>query len=233
MDLTQYQFDSISEELRGLVLEIPLKWGHVQNKEYDDKLKKVCNIFDEYSLADFKKRISVFDPEQIQYYLRRWFILRCAECDEYLFYLNHGVSHNQNRYDKKWDIKIDDVVQFDVKSTVIPRCFRYYYESVLVNPQGMVEFYYDYQSKSERYHWQNRLFIVHHSLVNEDRETKLRCKWGSKRYVFSRFVKEVRNIQFMTYKGFTAGVIFLVETEPGVLKHIISGLDNELLSIPQ
>ena len=232
MDLTQAQFDVLSRDLRQIVLRIPLAWGHIQNNPYDRELEKVCNIFDVVSLSDFENHITGFDADHKQYYLRRWFILRCAECDEFLFYKNEGVEHNPNRFDKKWDIRIKNGVQFDVKGTIIPHCFQYYYGDVLANPSGIVEYYYDHQSPGKRYDMQNRLFIVHHSLAAPERELKIRCGWRSKEYVFSSFVKEVDNIHFMSYKGQMAGVIFLVETAPGELQYIISGLDTELKSIP-
>lgn len=232
MDLTQTQFDIISSDLRTIAQRIPLQWGHVQNNRYDNELKRVCNIFEVASLADLERFISGFDSDHQQYYLRRWFVLRCADCDEFLFYRNEGVEHNPDPYDKKWDIRINNTIRFDVKGTKIPNCFRYYYDGVQADPRGVVEFYYDYQSSGVRFDMQNRLFIVHHSLVAPERESGIRCAWKSKEYVFSRFVKEINDIHLISYKNQTAGVIFLVETSKGVLKYKISGLDTELQSIP-
>ena len=233
MDLTQAQFETISQGLRVIASRIPLEWGHIQNNAYDNELAKVCNIFEVLSLSEFEKKITSFNADHQQYYLKRWFAVRCANCDEYLFYKNDGVTHNPNQFDKKLEIDIKDRVKFDVKSTVIPHCFRYYSYCVLMNPMEIVEFYYDHQSKGRRYDMQNRLFIVHHSLVDPAREPKLRCGWGSKEYVFAKFVREINNISFMIYREQTAGVIFLVETEPKVLKYKIAGLDSEFQSIPQ
>ena len=233
MDLTQDNFDSISKELRHLAATTQLKWGHIQNDDYDNELAGVCNIFEAVSLDDFKAKISAFDEDHRNYYLRRWFSVRCAECDEYLFYKNEGVSHNPNKYDKKWDIQINNSYIFDVKSTVIPHCFKHYADSVLKDPMGIIEFYYWYQSKERRYDKQNRLFVVHFSQIDPKRDLKLFCGWGSKEFVFARFVREIASIEFMTFSKKTVGVIFLVETEPKVLKYKIAGLDSDLLSIPR
>ena len=233
MELDQAQFNGLSTYLRSVVHRIPPEWRHIQNDGYDNELKRVCDIYTMSELSEFERCISGFDADHKQYYLKRWFVLRCADCDEFLFYKHEGVVHNPNPRDKKWDIRINDSVCFDVKGTIIPHCMRYYFEPILENPQGIVDFYYFYQSTGVRFDMQNRLFIVHHSLVADNRESKLRCGWGSKEYVYSRFLQEINNIEFMSYKGQTAGVIFLIETERGVLKYKISGLDTELQSIPQ
>ncbi len=172
-----------------------------------------------------------FDEDHQNYYKRRWFILRCADCDEYLFYKNANVEHNPLRYSKAWDIRIDGRWEFDVKGTVIPQDFRDDYEAVLENPETMVRFYYERQSRGVRFDMQNRLFVVHHSLVDPGREFYLRCAWGTKEKVFSKFVQNASRIQFYDYKGCTAAVIFILETERNVLCSKIAGLDNELIKM--
>lgn len=74
---------------------------------------------------------------------------------------------------------------------------------------------------------QNRLFIVHHSLVDQRREFYLRCAWGSKASVYKRFVENVENIEFYEYKGCTAGVIFILEETKNDVKCLIDGLDHD------
>ncbi len=224
-------FDSLSSDLQRISPKIPLKWGHIQNDLYDNELKKYCNIFSVTSLDVLEFYISHFDDEHKNYYRRRWYLLRCADCDEYLFYRNPGVEHNPDRRDKKWDIRINHSHIFDVKGTVIPRSFINAYDNVVQNPSEMIRFYYDKQSRGTRFDIQDRLFIVHHSLVDPAREFFLRCAWGIKESVYTRFVNEIDRIHFCEYKNCVAGVIFLVEIQKGLIEYKISGLDESLQRI--
>ena len=45
------------------------------------------------------------------------------------------------------------------------------------------------------------------------------------------FIENVSDIKFTTYKGCTAALIFLIETERGKLQYKISGLNAELQSV--
>ena len=229
--MQQAEFDSLSSDLRRIAPHIPLKWGHVQNNGYDYELKGVCNIFAIMSLDELEFNISRFDDDHKNYYRRRWYLLRCADCDEYLFYKNPGVEHNPERRDKEWDIRINGRQQFDVKGTVIPKSFVDSYDSVIEDPSGIIKFFYDKQSKGVRFDMQNRLFVVHHSLVDPARELILRCAWGTKDIVYSRFVNEIDQIKFQTYKGCMAGVIFLIETQRNIIEYKIAGLDSALQHI--
>lgn len=225
--MTAAEFESLSKDLRTVASKIPLNWGHIQNNRYDYELKQVCDIFAVTNLAELERHISRFDEDHKGYYRRRWYLLRCADCDEYLFYCNDNVEHNPDRFDKEWDIRIDNKYKFDVKGTVIPKSFRDQYEEVLNDPRKIIEFYYDHQSKGVRFDMQNRLFIVHHSLVDQRREFYLRCAWGSKASVYKRFVENVENIEFYEYKGCTAGVIFILEETKNDVKCLIDGLDHD------
>ena len=231
--MNQIQFASLSQDLRRVAKDIPLNWGHIQNNDYDNQLRQVCDIFAVMSLDELEGYIAGFDDDHKNYYRRRWYIARCADCDEYLFYRNPGVEHNPEPKDKEWDIKINQLIKFDVKGTVIPKAFRNNWLDVLNDPSGIVQFYYDRQSKGVRFDMQNRLFIAHPSLVDPGREFILRCAWGSKAFVYKTFVDRISDIHFITYKGCTAGVIFLIETERNQVCYKIAGLDNHLHSIPR
>lgn len=226
--MTGSQFQNLSADLRAVAPQIPLNWGHIQNNAYDYELKRYCNIFDVMSLSELNQSISHFDADHQTYYKRRWYLLRCADCDEYLFYKNDNVEHNPVRYDKEWDIRINNHIIFDIKGTVIPRDFRSDYESVLQDPEQIVRFYYDRQSHGVRYDMQNRLFVAHHSLIDDSREFYLRCAWRTKDKVYKKFIENAEHIHFYTYEGCTAAVIFIVETQRNVLQSKISGLDTEL-----
>lgn len=79
--MTSEQFRTLSLDLRRVAKEIPLSWGHVQNNRYDNELKHYCNIFAVMSLDELKTIIDSFDNDHKSYYLRRWYLLRCADCD--------------------------------------------------------------------------------------------------------------------------------------------------------
>lgn len=222
--MTSEQFEALSADLRQIAPRIPLNWGHIQNNTYDYELKRYCNIFAVMSLNELEGYIAPFNEDHKAYYRRRWYLLRCADCDEYLFYSNDGVEHNPVRFDKEWDIRINGTISFDVKGTVIPRAFRDDYQAVIADPSGIIHFYYDRQSKGVRFDMQNRLFIVHHSLVAPEREFYLRCAWGSKKTAYKRFVDNIDNIRFHTYKGCTSGVIFILEEERNKVRTVIDGL---------
>lgn len=229
--MTQEQFSTLSQDLRTIVPKIPLNWGHIQNNGYDSELKRYCNIFAIMSLAELQRHISRFDVEHQNYYLRRWYLLRCADCDEYLFYINPNIEHNPDRYDKEWDIKINNHILFDVKGTVIPKSMRDDVNGVLETPEDIVKFYYDNQSRGVRYDMQNRLFVVHHSLVDQGREFYLRCAWKAKQAIYHRFAEEAESIHYLEYEGCRAAVIYIIETEKNKLEYKIAGLDNTLKPI--
>ena len=230
MDLNRAEFDVLAQGLYQVAREIPDKWGHVQNNAYDNELKRYCNIFAVQSLEELNRHIRQFDVDHQKYYKKRWFATKCADCDEYLFYSNDNIVHNPNRYDKEWDILINDHIKFDVKGTVIPAEMRDDYQTVLADPSDMIKFFYDKQSRGVRYDMQNRLFIVHHSLTGEDRSKRIRACWGIKEKIYKRYAQEAENIEFKEYEGCVASVIFIVETEPGVIKYKIDGLDNDLVT---
>lgn len=227
----EFDFRTLSQDLRRVAKDIPLNWGRVQNNYYDNQLQEVCNIFEVMTLNELDNRIANFDTDHRNYYRRRWYMLNCARCDEYLFACNEGVERNPERKAKEWDIIINQQYKFDIKGTVIPKDFRKNWTSAMDDPTEMVEFYYEKQSHGVRFDMQNRLFIVHHSLVDSRREILLRCAWQTKAVVYREFIENVSDIKFTTYKGCTAALIFLIETERGKLQYKISGLNAELQSV--
>lgn len=147
---------------------------------------------------------------------RRWYLWQCARCDEYLFYHKGKSIHNPNRFDKSWDVQFvgGDELAFDIKGTVVPRQMRQDIEELLENPFPMIKFYYDKQSTGRRYDMQNRLFIVHHSFVEEAREFYLRCAWASKEKIYDEYADALlQGKRTYEYKGCVADVIFILERE--------------------
>lgn len=210
-------FESLSSDLRALVTTIPLRWGQIQNNRTDDKI----NMFQIDSYAELERRISQLNPDDQNYLKRRWYLWKCSQCDEYLFYCNNNVEKNPNQYDKLYDVEIHNYYRFDIKGTVIPQGMRQQAKNVIEHPEKMIDFYYDRQSYGRRYDIQNRLFIVHHSFYNEDREMLLRCAWKTKCDAYSFFCNNIEKIKLYKTHGVIAGIIFILEYSIGETEYKI------------
>ena len=220
--MTAKEFEKLSLDLRKLAKTIPLNWGQVQNNRSDDKI----NMFSIDSYENLEEQIGHLSEPEKNYLRRRWYLWRCSQCDEYLFYINDNVEQNPDRYDKAWDVRFNSSIAFDVKGTVVPRDMRAQVEDLIANPQEMVRFYYDEQSRGRRFDIQNRLFIVHHSYVDPRREFYLRCAWESKRMIYRIFSGNIDKIKFFEYSNVLSAVIFILEREAGVVSYKICGLDT-------
>lgn len=214
------EFDILSKDLRELATMIPLHWGGVQNNYVDDKI----NMFQINSFNELEKEISSLDEVKKNYLRRRWYLWKCSQCDEFLFYKNDNTEKNSNPYDKEYDILIDGKYKFDIKGTVIPRSFRNCVEESIIDPEKMIKFFYEKQSTGRRYDIQNRLFIIHHSFVSEEREFYLRCAWQSKERIYKTFCDNISSIKLTNYQNVVAGIIFILEREKGKVECKIYGM---------
>lgn len=219
--MTESEFKKLSNELRSCVNNIPKHWGAVQNDKFDSDL----NVFEIYSFEELERMIANLPTKRQMYNRRRWFIRMCSKCDEYLFYVNKNVTPNPNTRSKKYDIVFNGKLYFDVKCSVIPGPLLNDVEKCIADPKNLIKHYYEHQSNGVRHHFQNRLFIVHHSFIQPERELLLRCAWGSKEGIYKFFSENIANMHFEEYNGCTATTIFILERERGKVSYVISGLE--------
>lgn len=208
--MTQHQFEELADDLQSLARIVPLNWGSIQNNGTDNKI----NMFQINSFNELETEISKLSETDKNYLRRRWFLWRCAQCDEHIFTMNKNVTQNPNSRDQTYDIEFNSSPQlrFDVKGTVIPRSFRDNSAEVLEDPTSMVKFFYDEQSKGVRNNNQNRLFIVHHSYRKQEREMYLRCHWEYKIKVYQEYSSKISlDSPFVYYKETKSDVIFIIE----------------------
>lgn len=215
--MTSEEFNALSADLRALASKVPLKWGAVQNNSYDH----LIDMFSCQTFQSLESALSYHDQAIKQYFRRRWYMWQCAKCDEYLFCENENVRQNPNAKDQSWDIEINGNKRFDIKGTVVPHKLRNDIEALINNPAPLVEFYYDKQSRGVRYCLQNRLFVIHHSFVEPEREFYLRCAWGIKRKAYNDFCSSFDMVQTYSYCGCEAAVIFVLERERSEAQYII------------
>ncbi|MDI9309924.1 MAG: hypothetical protein QM535_06885 [Limnohabitans sp.] len=212
--MTSKEFEKLSKDLQNLAKIIPLHWGQIQN----DKTDGLVDMFSISSFEELEHSVQSLEDEIKNYFRRRWFIWKCAQCDEYLFSVNKNVSPNPNSRDQSYDIEFfnDTNLRFDVKGTVIPKEFRNEINTIIEKPQPMIDFFYQRQSTGVRSFYQNRLFIIHHSFKKQEREMYLRCHWEFKEQVYKLITQQIQTkTDFLKYKEFKIIVLFLFENENG------------------
>ncbi len=112
------------------------------------------------------------------------------------------------------------MLRFDIKGTVIPREFRNDINAILNDPSKMINFYYEKQSTGVRNNIQNRLFIVHHSYRNQEREMYLRCHWAFKINLYKTYSEKINsNSNFFDFQTAKADVIFIFENLDKTISH--------------
>ena len=208
--MTAKEYFSLSKDLQQLAKIIPLQWGAIQNNNTDGQI----DMFSIHSFEELEKAIIHLPDHSKNYFRRRWFLWKCAQCDEYIFCSNENVIANPNSKDQDYDIefKADTNLRFDIKGTVIPQKFRGNIEAILQDPSEMIAFFYEQQSIGVRSHIQNRLFIIHHSYRHQDREMYLRCHWELKAKIYKAYTEYISNTTtFKTYKSIKADIIFIFE----------------------
>lgn len=216
--MTQIQYEQLALDLQSLARIVPLNWGGIQN----DGTDKQINMFQIHSFQELEKQTINLSDNSKNYFRRRWFLWKSAQCDEHIFCMNNNVTPNPNFKDQSYDIEFNNIpsLRFDVKGTVIPRSFRANIDDVLQDPTNMIKFYYDEQSKGVRNNHQNRLFIVHHSHRAQEREMYLRCHWEYKKQVYQEYSSRITpNSNFVYYQNTKSDVVFIIENLDKTITH--------------
>jgi hypothetical protein len=217
--MTNSEYAILSKELQSLSKVIPLNWGKVQNDSSDSKV----NMFACTSRDSLEAAIKKLSLEEQDYFRYRWFLWKCSQVDEYLFYKLENVRKNPDHKDQSWDIEFDNSIPFDVKGTVVPKSFRNDFVISKNSESQLIRFYYEKQSKGIRYNIQNRLFIVHHSFKNDERSRFLRCHWDLKNEAYQKFNQLLTDskVNLRKYKSATAKCIFIIENIDNDFHYVI------------
>lgn len=147
----------IEAQLRQRVAHYPpAAWGRKQNDAWD---KQTNFIYHTLSWADLNKAISLLEKPVADYAINRWFNFWSAQAVERIFCALPGVKANTNQYDRLVDFSIQGI-NFDHKTSVFPQKYSYPLAFAQNHKAHLIRWLYNSQSRQQRYHAANRLFII-------------------------------------------------------------------------
>lgn len=228
------EFNAIAADLAGCA-HCVRKWNKVQDNHLDDLIPDFWHI---RTFSELEDSISNLDNPAKEYARYRWFIKRCADCDEYLFSINDDVKRNPDEQDKKWDLEFieDKRLRFDLKSTSSPDGFVKLNPEVTIfellrssqrHPKSLADWLYEHQSKGRRMDFQSRLFIVYHSFKTPKNDLTIRLNLDFKKKLYSDYVASLRRRPFFTKShNVLCDFIWIVEKSDGEYFGFISSLNR-------
>jgi hypothetical protein len=151
----------LEKELKKRV-EFEYVWGRKQTNSFDKRTNFI------YKTASFELLLNQietnFKSEQTytdlkNYALNRWFNFWSAKGVEAIFCEHENVQPHPNSTNKFTDFYIS-TIPFDHKTTVFPKGFQKSIPYAIEHKRELIEWLYNNQSKEQRQHFKNRLFIV-------------------------------------------------------------------------
>ena len=170
------------EQILKLEIELKKRWEYPyhrwrkQNNEWDSKTSFV------YRLQERDKCLAninfLIDKQKIEdkewffnYSANRWYNFRSAQWIENIFKLHQNVIWEENEKHPYIDFYIDKI-PFDHKTSIYPKAYNKPIDFAKINKWDLINWLYENQSKEQRFHMKNRLFVIVHSLNWDDRKLK-------------------------------------------------------------
>lgn len=224
------EFRTLSLQLAGIAPSIPLQWGRVQNDISDAKI----NMFSHHTFEALEKALKDQDEAVKVYFKKRWFLWKCAQCDEYLFYKHPMIQKNSNSRNQDWDFQFfrNVALRFDLKGTIIPKVLKNRVATD-IEVEDIIAFYYNKQSRGVRDHIQNRLFVIHQPFKKEN-ENVIRANFQAKAFIFKSYLEMLQqhsNYKFFTFKDKLVDLIFVQEQEDGTISFEFAALNKQNASV--
>ena len=157
----------------------PYRWGRVQGDRFDALTRFVYQVESfEALLTQIERRYAhAPDYEGLRNYaLNRWYNFWSARAVEDIFCSLEGVVPARNRRDRLVDFSIQGV-RFDHKTSVFPRGFGRDLCFAVNRPEVLMRWLYTHQSKQQRQHYANRLFVVLYAADGQHWKLKAELTW--------------------------------------------------------
>ncbi|GAB4448873.1 MAG: hypothetical protein Kow0031_31370 [Anaerolineae bacterium] len=134
----------------------PTRWGRKQADDWD---RQTRFIYHTPTWDDMAQRAARLEPSLAEYAINRWFNFWSARAVEGIFTALPGVEANVDQYDRLVDFSIQGIT-FDHKTSVFPRQYPEPAKFAYHHKAHLITWLYAQQSRQQRYHTANRLFIV-------------------------------------------------------------------------
>ena len=175
--------EQIEVQLQHRLVEYPqAAWGRKQNDAWDHQTNFIYGI---YRWDMVKQRVNKLDAPLREYAINRWFNFWSAQAVERIFCELPGVTANLNQYDRLVDFSIVGI-KFDHKTSVFPKQYGHPLQFARENQAHLIQWLSQNQSRQQRYHTANRLFILLYASNGE--HWKLRADISGLRRVIRQYV---------------------------------------------
>lgn len=158
--MSNFNFDLCELHLKKRVRELPYIWGGKQTNEKD---KITQNIYNIRSYRELINSYSTYPKHIKNYAYNRWFNFWSAFATESFFVNNPyiNVKSEKNKFHKTIDFYINGI-PFDHKSSKLPDKFNNRLDEInnIDFKKELIEWLYANQSKQQRFHQDNRLFVI-------------------------------------------------------------------------
>jgi hypothetical protein len=153
-------------ELLEKELKKRLKFEYIWGRRQLDAVDKKTNFI--YKITSFElllNQIEINFKRDTNYYnlknytLNRWYNFWSAKAVEHIFCENEKVIPHPNSKNKFIDFYIQNI-PFDHKTSVFPKGFQRSIPYAINHKKELIKWLYNNQSKEQRQHFKNRLFIV-------------------------------------------------------------------------
>ncbi len=183
-------------------LAYPYKWGKKQNDEWDAYTNFIYKFSDWNVVVEaMKATVEAYQldkRELFNYAANRWFNFWSAMAVEQIFTEIEGVTPSINLKDRLVDFNLRGI-DFDHKTSVFPSGFQqtlYYAQN---HHEELLYWLYKNQSKQQREHYQNRLFIMVYAEDGEHWKLKAEIdllKQCIQKYVSTFDASKLQQLQF-------------------------------------
>lgn len=134
----------------------PVAWGRKQTDDWDRQTRFIYHIS---GWAELAHEIQPLNTPLADYAVHRWFNFWSAHAVERMFCHLPGVQANVDPYDRLVDFSIRGI-KFDHKTSVFPKRYKQTAQYAWQNRADLVGWLYRHQSRQQRFHTANRLFII-------------------------------------------------------------------------